>query len=275
MTQAKTGFANINGAEIYYEIAGEGIPFVMLHAGVADHRQWNNEFTHFAQKYQVVRYDLRGYGKSEPVDGDFRHMDDLISLLDDLAIHEPVMMMGCSMGGELAMDFALAHPTRVKALIMVSSGPGGLELDVPTPDKFAEAGKAYHAGDWDLLTEIETQIWFDGINREARQVNQEMRALAYEMNLTALIHDARRLGKRLPDAAHPAFEHLKELNVPVLIITGAHDIPYIQAAADYMLEHISGAESVTIEDAAHLPNMDHPQAFCAAVEGFQERHGLF
>jgi 2-hydroxy-6-oxonona-2,4-dienedioate hydrolase len=268
--QTKSGFLNIDNAQIYYETAGRGIPFVMIHAGVADSRQWNNEFAFFAQKYQVLRYDMRGYGKSEPVDGEFSHMGDLVSVLNALELQEPLVMMGCSMGGGLAMDFALTHPSRVKALIMVGSGPSGLELDVPTPAKFAEAEKAYESGDFDLVAEIDTQIWFDGMGRTPEQVNQVMRTLAYEMDRKALSHEARQLGKRLPNSQTPAFDRLTDLNIPVLVIVGAHDTPYILAAADYMIEKIPSVRKVTIQDAAHLPNMDHPGEFQAIVKDFLE-----
>lgn len=269
-SQIRSGFLNIDGAQIYYETAGNGTPFVMIHAGVADSRQWNNEFAFFANNYQVVRYDMRGYGQSEPVDGDFSHMGDLVSVLNALGLHEPLIMMGCSMGGGLAMDFALTHPSRVKALIMVGSAPGGLELDVPTPPKFAEAEKAYESGDFDLLAEIETQIWFDGMDRTPQQLNQAMRKLAYEMDRKVLAHEARKLGKRLPNTETPAFDRLSNLNVPVLVIVGAHDTPYILAAADYMLEKIPSARKIRIEDAAHLANMDQPQEFQTIVKAFLE-----
>jgi len=268
--QAKSGFVDHGTARLYYETAGQGVPFVMIHAGVADSRQWNNEFEFFARNYQVVRYDMRGYGKSEPVDGEFNHMDDLIAVLNALEIREPVILMGCSMGGGLAMDFALTHPSRVKALILVGSGPRGLELDVPSPAKFADAEKAFEAGDLDLVAEIETQIWFDGTGRTPEQVNQGMRKLLYEMNRQALAHEAKQLGQRLPNAETPAFDRLGELKIPVLIIVGAHDTPYILAAADYMAERIPSAQKVTIEDAAHLPNMDHPEKFQAIVMKFLE-----
>jgi pimeloyl-ACP methyl ester carboxylesterase len=237
---------------------------------VADSRQWNNEFEFFARNYQVIRYDMRGYGKSEPVDREFNHMDDLVAILDALEIREPVIIMGCSMGGGLAMDFALTHPSRVKTLIMVGSGPSGLELDVPTPAKFADAEKAFEAGDLDLVAEIETQIWFDGTGRIPEQVNQEMRKLLYEMNRQALAHEVKQLGKRLPNAETPAFDRLSNLRIPVLIIAGAHDTPYILAAADYMVERIPSVQKVVIEDAAHLPNMDHPEEFRIIVTNFLE-----
>lgn len=264
----KSGFVNVNGAQIYYETAGTGTPFVMIHAGVADSRQWNNEFAYFSQSYHVVRYDSRGFGKSEPVEGEFSFMNDLTTLLDALELREPLILMGCSMGGGLAMDFALEHPSQVKALIMVGSGPSGLELDVPEPAKFAEVEKAYEAGDLDMAAELETQIWFDGSDRTPEQVNQEMRKLAYEMNRKALDYEAKELGKRLPGTKTPAFDRLTSLNIPVLVIVGAHDIPYIRAAADYMIEKLPTAQKVTIPDAAHLPNMDHPDEFRETVESF-------
>ena len=266
--QTKSGFVNSGNAKLYYETAGQGLPFVMIHAGVADSRQWNNEFEFFARNYQVVRYDMRGYGKSEPADGEFNHLDDFVAVLDAIGLQEPVVMMGCSMGGGLAMDFALMHPSRVRALIMVGSGPSGLELDVPAPAKFADAEKAFEAGDLDLVCEIETQIWFDGAGRTPEQVNQGMRKLLYEMNHQALAHEAKQLGKRIPNSQVPAFDRLGDLKIPVLIIVGAHDTPYILAAADYMVERIPSARKVVIEDAAHLPNMDHPDEFQAHVANF-------
>jgi pimeloyl-ACP methyl ester carboxylesterase len=268
--QIRSGFATIDNAKIYYEAAGKGLPLVMIHAGVADSRQWNNEFTNFAQSYQVIRYDMRGYGKSEPVDGEFSHMSDLVSLLDTLEIYKPIVIMGCSMGGGLAMDFALTHPSRAKALIMVDSGPSGLKLDVPSSSKFADAEKAFEAGDMDLVAEIETQIWFDGIDRTPEQVNPAMRELLYEMNRLALSHEIKQLGKRQPNTQTPAFDRLGDLNLPLLIIVGAHDTPYTLAAADYMTEKIPSARKVIIEDAAHLPNMDHPPEFQGIVKDFLE-----
>jgi len=240
----------------------------MIHAGVADNRQWNNEFAHFTKHFRVLRYDLRGYGKSEPVDGEFSHLQDLTALLEYLHLDGPFILMGCSMGGGLAMDFALSQSSRVKALVMVDAGPSGLELDVPTPAKFEEAEKAYNAGDLDRLAELETQIWFDGMGRTPAQVNQPMRRLAYEMNRNALSLEAKRLGKRLPDTEIPAAERLSELDMPVLVIVGAHDTPYMLAAADYMVEKIPSARKVIIEDAAHLPNMDRPDQFQSIITKF-------
>jgi len=117
-THIDSGLAAVNNALIYYEIAGEGKPIVMIHAGVADHRQWNNEFSHFSNHFRILRYDLRGYGKSEPVEGEFSHLQDLNALLEALHINQPLILMGCSMGGGLAIDFALTRPSQVRSLPM-------------------------------------------------------------------------------------------------------------------------------------------------------------
>lgn len=266
--RSSSGRLQVGAAAIYYEVAGQGPPFVMIHAGVADSRQWNKEFSWFSKSYRVLRYDLRGFGRSEPVEGEFRHLDDLLALLDHVEMHEALVLMGCSMGGGLAMDFALEYPGRVKALILTGSAPSGLKLDVPPPPKYDQAMKADEAGDWDLLCELEVQIWFDGSDRTPDQVDPVARRLAYDMNRIALSHEARGLGKRLPDASLPAAERLEKLKAPLLVIVGVHDIPYMLAAADWMLEKLPGARKALVQDAAHLANMDHPEIFRQIVESF-------
>jgi pimeloyl-ACP methyl ester carboxylesterase len=267
----QSGLAAVNGAQIYYETAGAEQPFVMIHAGVADRRQWNNEFGHFSKQYLVLRYDMRGYGKSEPVDGEFTNLADLVALLDFLDLRQPLVLMGCSMGGGLAIDFALAHPARTKTVILVGSSPSGLGLDVADPPIFQKAEKAYNAKDWDLLAELETKAWFDGMNRTPDQVDQTMRQLAYEMNRTALAHEAKGLGKRLPNIQPPAGERLNELTLPILAITGANDIPYLLATADYLEQHIPSVRKVIIDNAAHLLNMDQPAEFQHVVTDFLDQ----
>ena len=264
----ESGFINIGKANIFYEQSGSGTPLIMIHAGVADSRQWNNEFPHFSENFQTFRYDMRGYGKSEPVDSTFSHLGDLTALVDALDIDPPFILMGCSMGGSFAMDYALANPGQVKALIMVGSGPSGLELDVDQPEIFSEVGKAFETGDLDRVAELETQIWFDGMDRTPDQVDQDMRQLAYEMNRIAIGHEVKELGTRQENADKPAFNRLDEIDFPVLIIVGSQDIPYMHATADYMTERVDSAQKIIIKNAAYLPNMDQPEQFQKIVSQF-------
>ena len=269
---AEREFAPIDGAHIHYEIAGSGAPFVMIHAGVADSRMWQHELDHFAKRYRVLRYDMRGYGRSEPVAGEFTHVADLRALLRHVRFDAPIVAMGCSMGGGIAMDLALRAPRYVRALVMVGSGPSGLALDVPTPALFDEVKRADAAGDLDRVCELETQIWFDGIGRRSDAVDPAMRRLAYEMNRNVLAHEAKKLGALVHDGEAGAATRLHEIEIPVLIVVGKHDIPYIHAAADYMLERLPHARRVVIDDAAHLPNLDQPDEFRRIVDAFLDAH---
>ena len=266
--ESESGFLEVGNANLFYEVAGEGQPIVMIHAGVADSRQWNDEFAQLAQDFRVLRYDMRGYGRSEPAEGKYTNLNDLRALLDHLGFRQPVVAIGCSMGGTLAMDLALAEPERVKALVMVDSGPSGLRLDVPDHPSAAAAEEAYEAGDLDRLAELEAQIWFDGIERRPEDVDPRMRKLALEMNRLALAHDARNLGERLADAETPAVERLNDVKMPVLVILGENDVPFMQAAADLMVQKIPSARKVVIEDAAHLPNLEHPEQFEQILRAF-------
>ena len=86
MADAQTGFAEINGANLYYEVAGEGQPFVMVHAGIANKSQWDSQFDFFAKHYKVVRYDMRGYGQSQPVQADYQRHEDLRAAHDFVSL---------------------------------------------------------------------------------------------------------------------------------------------------------------------------------------------
>ena len=249
-----------NNATIYYETAGSGQPIIFIHAGVADSRQWNNEFERLSDRFHVIRYDQRGFGKSEPVDGEFSFLDDLEGLLDHFNLDQPVTLVGCSMGGGTALDYALHAPDKVRALVIVDSAPSTLRLDVPKPEKFKLVDEADKDGDLELVCELETQIWFDG-NRETSSVDQKMRKLAYDMNFIALQQEAKELGTQRPNLEAPAANRLAEIKIPVLAILGANDIPYMHAALEFLKEHISGIQTATIQDAAHLPNLDQPEEF--------------
>ena len=116
-----------------------------------------------------------------------------------------------------------------------------------------------------------TQIWFDGEGRSREHVDLEMRKSLYQKDRTVLEHEVKDLGKCLPNTEKPAFSRVSELNMPVLIIVGAHDVQYMFAAADYMMENIKSAQKLIMADAAHLPNMEHPLKFQRIVEDFLEK----
>jgi 3-oxoadipate enol-lactonase len=124
----ESGFAEVNGARLYYEIAGEGEPLVLVHAGIADSRMWDGQLAAFAHRYRVIRYDMRGFSRSGMVEGPYAHHEDLRALLDSLDI-EHAFLVGCSIGGGTIIDFALQNPGRGRALVLVGSAVSGFETE--------------------------------------------------------------------------------------------------------------------------------------------------
>ena len=112
------GRVRVNGAELYYEVGGEGQPLVLLHDGLLDRRVWDDQFVTFARHYRTIRYDRRGYGKSSLPDRPFSDISDLHRLLRHLDINE-AYLLGMSNGGKVALEFALKHPEMVAALVLV------------------------------------------------------------------------------------------------------------------------------------------------------------
>ena len=270
MTHIQTGYADINNARLYFELAGTGTPFVMIHAGIADCRMWEAEFAHFVQSHQVLRFDMRGYGKSPPAAGEFNIQDDLRALLAFLDIGAPVILMGCSIGAGLAIDYALTHPEDVQSLILVGGEPAGFEADVEWPEElFAQSEQAFKSGDADRVAEIDMRIWFDGFGRSAENLNREARKRGFEMARLVAEHELKGIGTHVRKTfENPAVDRLAELKMPSLVIIGENDLPILKLAADYLTTHIPDATRALISDAAHLPNLEHPEQFRAIVEDF-------
>src|SRR5512147_2484007 len=116
------GTIPIGDGQIYYESAGEGPALVLVHAGFVDSRMWDTQWEDFSRDHHVVRFDMRGYGRSSLLQGPVSRRDDLYQLLEGLGI-ERAILLGCSMGGGIVLDFALDHPERISALILVSASP--------------------------------------------------------------------------------------------------------------------------------------------------------
>lgn len=270
MPKVKAGYAQVKGARLYYELAGGGAPLVMIHAGIADSRMWDGEFKVFQRSHRVLRFDMRGYGRSLPVEGEFNLQDDCEALLNSLGITDPMILIGCSMGGGLAIDFALSHPERVAALILVGSDPAGLELEADWPDElFAQSEAAFKAADVQRVAELDMRIWFDGVGRSAQDVDARARQRAFEMARLVTEHELKGIGRHVRKGASvPAAERMGELLMPALIVIGENDLPYLRLAADYMAASIPNATKLVIPNAGHLPNMEQPALFQNALRDF-------
>jgi 2-hydroxy-6-oxonona-2,4-dienedioate hydrolase len=263
MLENQTGFADFEGARLYYEIAGDGPNLVLAHAGFVDCRMWDEQFQVFARQYRVLRYDQRGFGKSPLTPGPFSHRRDLTNLLKFLGI-ERAHLVGCSMGAGMLIDFTLEHPEMADSLVLVSSALSGYKFHGEMPKPLQELTAALQKNDLDRTAELAVQIWIDGPRRTPDQVDRRVRERAREMSKTALTN----LFVVQEPLTPPAIERLNELAAPTLVIIGELDDPSIAMIGDLLSDQIQGAQRVTLPGAAHLPNLEKPGEFNQMVLDF-------
>ena len=263
------GTIDVGDGKLYYEMAGSGEPLVLVHAGFLDSRMWDDQWEAFGRDFQVVRFDMRGYGKSALTDGPISRRRDLEVLLDQLGI-EHAVLLGCSMGGTIVLDYALEHPERVDALVLVSADPSGFEMQGEPPPNVIEMIAAMQRGDLERVSDLQVRLWVDGPFRGPGEVDPEVRRRAAEMNWTPVQNgtwskvDAQPVDLLDP----PAIGRLGEVRVPTLVVVGALDDPELLRAGEVLKAGIAGAEHVIIQGAAHVPNLEKPEAFNRVVVKF-------
>jgi pimeloyl-ACP methyl ester carboxylesterase len=255
----------INGARIHYEREGDGPPVVFLHAGVADSRMWDPQVADFAKHFNVIRPDQRGFGESELPLAPWSPVADLLSLIEQLSLKR-AHVIGCSMGGALAIDFALNHPERVLSLVLVGSAIGGFTFRPEHAHLFAEASAARQAGDLAVLNEAMMYLFLDGPERPRGYVAKPLRKLFLDMNGIAVRADFEKAPSEDPDPL--AVRRLHEIDAPTLVVVGDKDVPTVLEAADLLVNSIPNVHKAVIQDAAHLPNLEHPEEFNRVVLDF-------
>jgi pimeloyl-ACP methyl ester carboxylesterase len=265
----KTDYVNVGDGKLWYETGGDGKTLALIHAGIVDSRMWDDQWDAFTALHRVIRYDQRGFGKSDPAQGPVSRRADLLRLLDELGV-ERAALLGSSMGGEVAIDFALEHPERVSALIVISAIPSGFEMQGAPPRYLMEMMEAVQQGNLERATDLQVRIFVDGPFREPEQVNSLVRQRMAEMTRIPLKQGTMFVadGQPLNPLDPPAVKRLKEIQDPALIIAGALDDPEILRAADFLASGIQGAQKVILPNSAHLQNMENPQAFNQAVLSF-------
>jgi len=122
----------LNGARINYERSGSGFPVLFIHAGIADSRMWEPQAKTWADRFDMIRPDLRGFGDSDLPPAPYSNRADLAGLLDHLGLYR-AHVIGCSMGGTVAIDLAVEHPDRVERLVLIGRGSAGRTWARPTP----------------------------------------------------------------------------------------------------------------------------------------------
>lgn len=263
--RVETGIAKVNDTQLYYEVAGHGPSLVLLHGFLLDTRMWDDQFATFAQHYRVVRYDVRGFGRSAlPTEEVYAHTDDLKALLDYLGIAQ-AHIVGLSMGGEIAINFALTYPEMTTTLIVADpllDGHSSPELDqsmLPIIERASTAGgKAANA----LL--LDHVIFAPA--REHPKVSARLAQMLTENSGWQWVND----GSPRP-IEPPAVSRLHTITAPTLVIHGERDMATFREITNILRAKVHQARMVVVPGVGHMSNMEAPTLFNTAVLSFLQR----
>jgi 3-oxoadipate enol-lactonase len=261
------GTAHVNGTQLYYETAGIGSALVLIHGHTLDARMWDDQFETFASQYRVIRYDMRGYGRSAlPSGAPFSPADDLKALLAHLGIAH-AHVLGLSRGGVVAIDFALMYPHMTDTLIVADTALR--EFPWQAFGVFTEAVKSAAADDG---IEAARQCWQQGaLFAPALEQPQVAVRLALMVGEYSGWHWLNQEPVRVLQP--PPTEQLGTIDMPTLVIVGERDLPEFQAIAELLHQRVPHATKVVIPGVGHMSNMEAPAQFNALVLEFLAEHG--
>ena len=266
----ETGFAEVNGTKLYYEIAGSGDPIVLIHGWSFDTRCWDDQFAAFARDYRVLRYDLRGFGKSALPDTiqSYSHTDDLIALLDFLDL-ERVHVLGHSFGGRIAIDFTLNYPERTITLLLPDAAMDvtGLELSEELADWI---GNTWQTGRESGIEQAK-EIWIKGSPLAPAMQNPNAAKKVKQMIDDYSGWHWKNNDPYVGITPYPP-ERLIKIKAPSLIIVGGLNPQFYFRAAEIQKEHIPNSEMVVLPGVGHALNIENPEEFNEIVLGFLSRN---
>ncbi len=253
----------VNGTHLYYERAGTGHPLVLIHGFTLNTQMWEDQFAVFAQHYQTIRYDMRGYGRSAlPMEEPFTAVDDLRALLDTLGVSR-TFVLGLSLGGSVAIDFALAYPDRTSALVLVDPALRGWSWSEAFSQSMRELGIVAHTQG----VEMARQRWlahpFFLPARERPELAERLAQIVASYSGWSWLHASHER-----DADLPEVRPLERISAPTLLIMGERDIEEFQAIASHISCSIPHLTKLVLPGVGHMANMEAPEAFNEAVLRF-------
>ena len=259
-----------HGADIYYEVTGQGFPLVLSHEFAGNFDSWEPQVRYFSRRYQVITYSARGYPPSDvPEDPEAysqdRAVEDLYLLLGHLGI-EFAHIGGLSMGGTTALNFGLAHPEMARSLIVASAGSGSNDAD-----EFQRTGQGLIARLQNEGMEAvaadyargETRVQF--LRKDTRGWEEFHRGLAAHSALgSALTFQGIQLKR---PSVYALEAKLRELPMPVLVIIGDEDEPCVEQAV-FLKRTIPNAGLSVLPQSGHTINLEEPDLFNRTVSDF-------
>ena len=224
--------------------------------------------------HYVVRFDTRGFGETTTEDVEFSNRADARAILDHLGVAEATVI-GCSHGGQIAIDIAVDTPERVRGLVTIGSGPSGfpeIEFTAEEDAAFDALDAAYDARNWREYADLEVRLWAFGATRNESELDPAFVATAYELNRANIRH-AEENPTPLP-LENPAYYRVADIEVPTLVTVGDHDLTGSLVRFEYLAATIPGAETARFSSSAHLPSVEQPAEFSARLREWLGVHGL-
>jgi pimeloyl-ACP methyl ester carboxylesterase len=239
------------GDKVWADDSGAGAPLVLLHPGIGDSRIWDPILPTLLERYRVIRYDVRGYGRSPAPTVPYVQLDDLVTVLDHYEL-ERTALIGCSQGGGSAIGLAVTQPSRVSALVLLCPGISGYPIP-PTPDVDA-AFDAAEPGGADAIAEVALDLWA----RAGRtpEVVEQLRSGARAWLAQGDLEQPN------PDV----FDRLGEIAVPTSLLFGDLDRQWILDSNREAARRIPGCVSVELPGVDHLPPLRVPERVLELIE---------
>jgi pimeloyl-ACP methyl ester carboxylesterase len=248
-----TGFMPVPGGKLFYEERGAGPAVILIHGGMLDHRMWDPQVEALAAHFRVVRYDVAAHGRSPAPDVPWRDYEHLGLLMRGLGV-ESASLVGLSLGGRIAIDFAIAQPGKVRALALLGPGMSGFPFTGRDwSGGSGERAAARAAGNAERVADLFMRSWVAGPHRTPAQVDPAVWARVREMAVPNALN--RGEGAELEP---PAVGRLGEIAAPVLLIEGELDCEDIHRIAALVERRVAGARRVVIPGVAHQPNLERP-----------------
>lgn len=234
---------------------GVGPVLLLLHSTAADAGMWNPQLDSWATRRRVIALDLRGFGSSPLPAEPFCHAADVVALLNDLRI-STTAIVASSGGGHVALQVATAEPARISQLILLCAAADGVE---PTPSLRArwDAERVFvDEGDLDAAARLNADCWLGPeADDAARRPVISMQRRALEIQVAA---------GEVEESDWPV--DLAALTMPVLVVTGGHDLDFFGAVGRHLVAGLPRARSIELAWAGHLPNLERPDEITALVD---------
>jgi pimeloyl-ACP methyl ester carboxylesterase len=252
------GVATVDGAELAYRIDGEGPDLVLVHAGVADLRMWDPLVALVADRFRIVRYDMRGFGASTSEPGAFLPSGDLSGLMQELGVEHPVLV-GASFGGLVALELAAMQPSRVARLVLLDALLPGHEWSQRFRAFGAAENAALEAGDVDEAVRLNVELWAGEAEPEVQALVSDMQGKAFRIQMAVETEEI--------DLDPPVSERLAAVDMPVTVAYGERDVEDFVAMAEQLAAELPAATLHRIAGAGHLPALERPDAVAELILG--------